>query len=314
MKLQTTLSLTKVEEPITYELPLLLLGSCFVEHMGHVLKTHQFRLLQNPFGILFHPFAIEKLLERSLSESFYKAAELISHNDRWHCYDAHSSLSNSSEEVVIKTLNNQLVETKTSLKHASHIIITLGTSWVYHLNSSGAAVANCHKLPSTLFTKKLMSLEAIIASLENIIQLIQAVNTHAQLVFTVSPVRHLKDGFVENQQSKAHLIAALGALKPRERLHYFPAYEIMLDELRDYRFYNADMVHPNDLAIEYIWEKFKHAWIAEDVYEVMDQVIAIQKGLAHRPFDSESEQHKNFRKSLKKKIAELQKSYPYMDF
>ena len=179
-------------------------------------------------------------------------------------------------------------------------------------------MANCHKVSQKQFTKKLLSLGEIEGSLDHILKLIQKVNPKAQIIFTISPVRHLKDGFIENQQSKAHLITAVHSLlssraQSRE-LSYFPSYEIMMDELRDYRFYGKDMVHPNELAVDYIWERFKWVWISKKIYPVMHEVDAVQKGLLHRPFNPDSEAHQKFKTSLGTKITYLQERYPFMKF
>ncbi len=205
-----------------------------------------------------------------------------------------------------------------SLGKASHIIITLGTAWVYKDVETQKRVANCHKLPQKQFTKELLTESEIEESLKQIISKIRKVNESASVIFTISPVRHLKDGFVENQRSKANLISAVGKImesaSSNKNLYYFPAFEIMLDELRDYRFYAEDMVHPNNLAIDYIWEKFKSVWISEKAEIVMKAVQEIQKGLSHRPFNENSEQHQLFLKSLNEKISSSKKGVPIYEF
>jgi len=175
-------------------------------------------------------------------------------------------------------------------------------------------VANCHKVPQLAFKKQLLSIDKIVGSLEAIVRQIQTINTKAKIVFTVSPVRHLKDGFIENQQSKAHLISAVHQIIKKANALYFPSYELMMDELRDYRFYANDLVHPNDLAITYIWEKFVSVWIAQEAWPTMEKVAAVQSGLNHRPFNPESLKHQEFLKALDQKITYLQKKYPHMKF
>ncbi|WP_036380068.1 GSCFA domain-containing protein [Muricauda sp. MAR_2010_75] len=318
MKLQTTVPLEKADDPIDYHSNLLLMGSCFVENMGGKLDYFKFQQLQNSFGILFHPLAIENLVQRSLEDSQYKEAEVFERDGIWYCFDAHSEVRANSQEALLQNLNQQLHETRLRLQNATHIIITLGTAWVYWHKTTNKIVANCHKVPQKEFSKELLPIDNIAVSLENVVKMVGNVNPDAQLIFTVSPVRHLKDGFVENQQSKAHLISALHkVLSPRARsrgLYYFPAYEIMMDELRDYRFYGKDLVHPNELAVEYIWEKFKSVWIDADCFPVMDEVDSIQKGLLHRPFNPDSEAHQKFETSLRSKITYLQERYPFMKF
>ncbi len=318
MKLQTIVPLQKAEQPIDYSSKMLLLGSCFVENMGERLDYYKFRSLQNPFGILFHPLALENLLERALAGKTYQEDEVFEQNGIWHCFDAHSDLNALSREDLLNHINQRLQETKAGLEDATHVIITLGTAWVYENIASRKVVANCHKVPQKEFEKRLLSTEEIQSSLYRLVNWVQQVNPKANLIFTVSPVRHLKDGFVENQQSKSHLITALhSVLSSRVRsrdVSYFPAYEIMMDELRDYRFYGKDLVHPNELAVEYIWEKFKSTWISPDCYLVMDEVDGVQKGLLHRPFNPDSEAHKKFKTLLRTKITYLQERYPFMKF
>ena len=320
MKLQTHIPLKRANNQIDYQSQLLILGSCFAENIGERLAYFQFQCVQNPFGILFHPIALENLISRAIKNEVYTENDIFFLNERWHCFDAHSDLSHPSKEKLLHGINAALEATRTQLRKTSHIFITLGTAWVYRNIKTTSVVANCHKVPQKEFSKELLSIEQIQKSLENTIQKIQTINPNVQLVFTVSPVRHLKDGFVENQRSKAHLISAIHSVINSPSFgggwgeDYFPSYEIMLDELRDYRFYEADMIHPNKLAINYIFEKFKLVYIAENAFSVMYKVDAVQKGLQHRFFDPNSVTHQNFLKSLDTKISYLQKEHPFMRF
>jgi len=318
MKLQTSVPLYSEKESIDYQSRLFLIGSCFVENIGRKLEYYQFQTLQNPFGILFHSIAIENLIIRAIEEKTYTDADVFYFNERWHCFDAHSELSDSSKEILINNLNSALLKTRDQLGKASHLIITLGTAWVYKDFKDQERVANCHKLPQKQFTKELLTESEIEESLKSIISNIRKINESARVIFTISPVRHLKDGFVANQRSKANLISAVGEIMESassdKNLYYFPAYEIMLDELRDYRFYAEDMVHPNNLAVDYIWEKFKTVWISEKAEIVMKAVQEIQKGIFHRPFNENSQQHQFFLKSLNEKILALKKECPFMNF
>ncbi|MDC6365681.1 MULTISPECIES: GSCFA domain-containing protein [Flavobacteriaceae] len=314
MKLQTTIPLQNAGHQIDYGSKLLLLGSCFVENIGGKLNYYKFQQLQNPLGILFHPLAIENLVERSLANRFFSESEVFERDGIWQCFEAHSDLRANSSKELVKMLNESLAKTKNAIENASHVFITLGTSWVYHHKGLDKVVANCHKVPQKEFSKELVSAAVIKKSLEKVVAMVQGVNPNAQLVFTISPVRHLKDGFVENQRSKANLITAVHEFREELAVSYFPAYEIVMDELRDYRFYKNDMVHPNELAVDYIWEKFKAVWISSDCLAIMDEVEAIQKGLQHRPFNADSEAHQKFKESLAAKIAYLQERYPFMKF
>ncbi|ASV32687.1 GSCFA domain-containing protein [Maribacter cobaltidurans] len=318
MKLQTQISLEPASGQIDYSSRILLLGSCFSENIGKKLEYYKFQTFQNPFGILFHPLAIENLVQRTIEGKAYQQDEIFERDGIWRCFDAHSELSSGFKEELLKGLNDAIFHTAKALKESSHIIITLGTSWVYEHKERNAIVANCHKVPQKDFAKKLLSPAEIELSLQNVMALIQKVNPNAQIIFTISPVRHIKDGFVENQRSKAHLITAihsvLSSRAQSKELAYFPSYEILMDELRDYRFYEKDMVHPNELAVDYIWEKFSKVFISEASLETMQEVKSIRQGMAHRPFIPDSEKHQLFLKNLKNRIKELQKKLPFIDF
>ena len=311
MKLQTSIPLDVAENQLNYQSQLLILGSCFAENIGEKLNYFKFQSVRNPFGILFHPLAIEKLLSKSIQKESFTEEDIFFLNEQWHCFDAHSDLSDPSKENLLRKLNTALGQTYKQIAKATHVCITLGTSWVYRKTETDAIVANCHKVVQKKFSKELLSVAQITESLDSSIETIRTINQNTQVVFTVSPVRHLKDGFIENQRSKSHLISAIHQIKGAS---YFPSYEIMMDELRDYRFYKTDMVHPSQLAIDYIWEKFKEVWISPQSYPMMEKVDTIQKGLLHRPFNASSEKHQLFLKSLGDKITYLKEEYPFMKF
>ncbi|NHF61416.1 GSCFA domain-containing protein [Flavobacteriaceae bacterium TP-CH-4] len=316
MKLRTEIPLPPSDGPIDYRSRLLLLGSCFSEHIGSKLNYYQFQVVRNPFGILFHPKAIENLIDRAVNDKKYIEEDLFSLNGQWHSFDAHSDRRASSDKKLMDQLNHGLKTTFDQLRQSTHVVLTLGTAWVYRHLESDRIVANCHKVPQREFAKELLSVGEIVESLKHILKLVQSKNVNSQVVLTISPVRHLKDGFIENQRSKAHLITAVHELlsvgTESINTHYFPSYEIMMDELRDYRFYEPDMVHPNQVGIQYIWEKFRQTFISSEVFGIMDKVEEIQKGLAHRPFNPLSEQHQEFLRSLERKITYLEKQYPHM--
>lgn len=317
MNLQTRVPLTKTASPVTYSSKLLLFGSCFVTNMGERLRYFKFNALENPFGILYHPHAILNLISRAVNNTYFKSTVLFEYNEAWHSFEAHSEMSKPSAETLVIALNQALENTRKSLEECSHMIITLGTAWAYRLKESGELVANCHKIPQNQFSKELLSVAAINKYLKSIIREIRSINSGSQIIFTISPVRHLKDGFIGNQRSKSHLISALHEVLDEsddKSLAYFPAYEILMDELRDYRFYDTDLLHPNIVAAEYIWEAFRECWIAADAYPVMDTIREIQKGLQHKPFNSESKAHRQFRLALEAKITALQNKYPAITF
>jgi hypothetical protein len=319
MQFRTIIPILESNFPIDYQSKIMSLGSCFAVNIAEKLDYYKFQNTCNPFGILFHSLAIEKLIDYAVSQKQFTENDVFFHNERWHCFDVHSDLSNSNQEELLSNLNAIVKSTKLQLLNASHIIITYGTSWVYCEVATNNIVANCHKVPQKQFSKEILSTEAIEKSIKNILDLIQKVNSKATIIFTVSPVRHLKDGFVENQRSKAHLITAIHQILQSEICNlnaaiYFPSYEIMMDELRDYRFYAEDMIHPNQVAIEYIWQRFSETFISNESHLIMKEVETIQKGLQHRPFNSNSESHQQFLSKLNDKIVQLQSKFPQIQF
>ena len=316
MKLQTNISIKQqADNLIDYHSKILLLGSCFSENIGNKLSYYKFQSKQNPFGILFHPKAIENLISRAIKEELYTEKELTFNNERWHCLDAHSSISAADKNVLLKNLNSALIHTKKQLKEATHVFITLGTSWVYRYSETNAIVANCHKIPQKEFSKELLSVAEVSKILEQCIALLKSINKTVSVTFTVSPVRHLKDGFIENTRSKAHLIAAIHTvINSENNTYYFPSYEIVMDELREYRFYNEDMLHPNTTAINYIWEKFVFSWFSREAQDTMQEVETVQRGISHRPFNEKSEQHQQFLKKLDIKKGNLLLRFPFLKF
>ena len=315
MQFRTKVPIPKSNNPIDYNSKILSLGSCFAENMAEKLDYFKFQNTCNPFGIIFNPVSIQKMIYRVVNQFFFTEKDIFFHNERWHCYEVHSEWSHSNKEEFLENLNAVLKTSLIQLFQASHIIITYGTSWVYRNIESNAVVANCHKVPQAAFLKEILSVETIEKSINDTIDLIQKINPDCTIIFTVSPVRHIKDGFVENQQGKAHLIAALHSSNFQlPTFSYFPSYEIMMDELRDYRFYAEDMLHPNQVAIDYIWERFSETTISGESYSIMDEVHSIQNGLKHRPFDPSAESHIKFKEKLGEKITKLVSQYSFIKF
>jgi len=316
MKLSTPVPVHTQDLKIDHHSKVFLMGSCFVENIGEKLDYYKFQNLRNPFGIIYHPLALENFLLRTVKAYEYTETDVFYYNERWHSFAAHSVLSDPSRENLVANLNTQSQQSLEFLKKATHIIITLGTSWVYRNRESKETVANCHKLPQSNFTKEITSVEEIERSLVSIISILRSINPEVQMIFTISPVRHLKDGVIENQQSKAHLITSLHkVLNDSEyKTAYFPAYEIMMDELRDYRFYAEDMLHPNATAIQFIWNKFTTSWCSENALNTNTEIEQIQKGLSHRPFNESSDSHREFLIKLNVKIQSLNSQFPHIDF
>ncbi|WP_103071543.1 GSCFA domain-containing protein [Aquimarina sediminis] len=313
MNLQTKIPLQPRQPKIDYNAEIMLLGSCFADSIGEKFEYYKFRNRINPFGVLFHPKAIETFLWMATQGEQYTDTDLFYINEQWHCFDAHSSLSNSSKDITLSNLNEALKSTQETIKSATHIFITLGTAWVYRLKALDMIVANCHKIPQRDFDKELLSVEEINQCLQNCIHLIHSLNPLAEIIFTVSPVRHSKDGFVENNRSKSHLITSIHQVIAQNKgLSYFPSYEIMMDELRDYRFYDVDMIHPSSVAVQYIWERLLGVWVSEETSKTMSRVEEVEKGMSHRPFNPKSEQYQLFLKKIELKKYQLQQEHPHI--
>ncbi|MGO4770762.1 GSCFA domain-containing protein [Flavobacterium sp. W22_SRS_FK3] len=316
MQFRTQIPISKTNNPIDYNSKILSFGSCFAENMAGKFDYFKFQNVTNPFGIIFNPVSIEKIIERTIQEKWFTEKDVFFHNERWHCFEVHSDLSNSDREELLETLNKAISETHKKIQEATHIIITYGTSWIYRNIESDEVVANCHKVPQKQFSKELLPVDVIQKSIQNTIDLIQVLNPNIHYIFTISPVRHIKDGFTENQLSKSHLFTALHKTINHQlsTINYFPSYEIMMDELRDYRFYAQDMLHPNQVAIDYIWHKFSENYIAENSFLTMQEIEEIQKSLRHRSFNPESEQHQKFLAKLQQKINFLEQKWPHIKF
>jgi hypothetical protein len=316
MDFTTTIPISKSSNPIDYDSRIISLGSCFAQNIGDKFSYFKFQNTVNPFGIIFNPVSIENLISRAVNNQLFTENDIFSHNDLWHCFEVHSELSYSDKTIFLDRLNQILSDFHLQIFKSTHFQITYGTSWVYRNKSSNSIVANCHKVPQNQFDKEILSVATIEKSIQNTIDLIQKVNPNCHFNFTVSPVRHIKDGFVENQRSKAHLISALHnfVALSQSKCNYFPSYEIMMDELRDYRFYAEDMLHPSQTAVDYIWKRFSENYISEENFATMGEVCSIQKGLAHRPFNPNTASHQKFQNVLNEKIIMLQKKFPHFKF
>ena len=315
MKLQTQLPLEIQSPVIDYSSKLVLLGSCFAENIAEKFSYYKFQNNVNPLGVLFHPIAILDLLSRARQNKFYTENDIFFSNGYWQSFQAHSRLNSTSQSEILDHLNKALKLTQNQLQSASHVILTFGTAWVYKHKQSKTTVANCHKQPQSEFDKSILSVDELQDTFNSIISVLKSFNPKVTVVFSISPVRHLKDGFVENNLSKAHLMTALhSVINTTENTCYFPSYELLMDELRDYRFYKQDMVHPNQIAIDYVWEKFQSIWIDADVNSIMQEVNQLQKGFAHKPFNPLAEEHAIFLSTLAKKAEALESRFPFMKF
>jgi hypothetical protein len=316
MNFTTKTPIQKYNHPITYDSKIMLLGSCFATNIGDKFQYFKFQATTNPFGIIFNPVSLAKLIERSAQKEYYTEKDIFFHNDLWQCYEVHSELSHPDKETFLSNLNSIVELTHRHIGSLTHCIITLGTSWVYRNIETNEIVANCHKVPQKQFIKELLSPEIIVQSIESILFSISVINPNCKSIFTISPVRHLKDGFTENTLSKAHLIAAIHKTITHHPspINYFPSYEIMMDELRDYRFYTEDLLHPNQTAIDYIWIQFFENYISESEFGLMNEICDVQRGLKHRPFNQNTESHFKFLENLNLKIKKIKEKLPEVTF
>ncbi len=291
---------------------LFLIGSCFTEQIGNKLKQHKFRVLDNPNGILFNPISIAQSVNSYISNKQYAEADLFYENESWNSWEHHSRFSHPDQTACLRMINASQQAAHDFLKTADWLVITLGSAFVYELENKNV-VANCHKVPTDKFNKKLLSSTEVVTFLQNMMAEIKVFNPFAKIIFTISPVRHLRDGFVENNRSKANLINAVHQLLSDEVV-YFPAYELIIDDLRDYRFFAEDMVHPNYSATNYVWEKFIATCIDEPSQQLMKTINEINAAASHKPFNPTSAAHKKFLQHNLEKLKKIRNQYPYIDF
>lgn len=314
MRLSTEIKIER-EADISYESRIMMFGSCFSENIGEKLSKLKFNVSNNPLGILFNPCSILQTIERIVSQNPFVQEDLFCRDGVWNCFHLHSKFARLDAETYLENANHLLAQSHEFMREATHLFITLGTAWVYECADNGLVVANCHKEPSERFIRKRLREEEATQTLQKIIETVQTINPTVSVTFTVSPIRHWKDGAHGNQISKATLLLAIdNILRENPSVHYFPAYEIMMDELRDYRFYAEDLIHPNELAIEYIWEKFRDSRIAPDTTEDIKEVGKIVDALNHRPFNPQSEGYQTFKSNTLANLQALKTKLPFLNF
>jgi hypothetical protein len=300
----------------------MLVGSCFTEHIGNALGDLKFSILQNPNGILFGPDAVCKSLLSYAENKKYTEADLFQLNEVWNSWQHHSRFSNLSSAEAIRIINESQQEAHDFLQEADWLIITLGSSFTYRLTQQAATakhaigdtVANCHRAPANWFTKEMLEVEDIKLMLEDCLKRLKEFNPKLKFIFTVSPVRHIRDGVVENNRSKARLIESVHYIDAKfESAYYFPAYELVIDVLRDYRFYDIDLVHPNYPATEFVLEKFAESCIDENTQQLMQEVKKIIIARKHKPFQPETKAHLQFLITHFEKAKLLQEKYSFLD-
>lgn len=298
---------------------LMLMGSCFTENIGTKLKQFKFSVMENPNGILFNPVSIARSVQSYIHNRQYTESNLFYQNEAWNSWDHHSRFSHPDKAVCLQAINDSRQAAHQFLKTTHWLLVTVGSAFVYELAGASAehngVVANCHKVPTDKFARRLLSIDEIKIELQAMLHAAFDFNPGVRVIFTISPVRHLRDGFVENNRSKAALLQAVHQLIDEdERLFYFPAYELVIDDLRDYRFYAEDMVHPNYAATNYVWEKFIATCIDEPSHALMKEINIINAAKSHKPFNPTSAKHKKFLQNNLDRVMQLATKHDYIDF
>ena len=309
-----SLDIPLLPKPVVYTDNILLTGSCFTEHIADRLQQNKFRVLSNPHGILFNPRSVASSLDGYMEGKQYTRHDLFLLNELWNSWDHHTRFSNTDPEEALNSINASQAEAADFIKKADWVIITLGSAFQYYLKDTGKPVANNHRAPAQWFEKRLLTTNEIVDALSDTMQRLFAQNPFVEVMLTISPVRHIRDGVIENNRSKARLIEAVHTLCGQfDKVHYFPAYELVIDVLRDHRFYDIDLVHPNFAATSYVWEQFVKSCMTQQVQDVMQQVQEIVTARSHRTRFPETAAHKKFKESYAGKTKAMIEKYPYLD-
>lgn len=319
MDFMVNIDIKSLPSPINYNDKILLIGSCFTEHIGNTLQELKFPVLQNPNGILFDPASVCKSLVRYIQNREYTEKDLFYLNEVWNSWEHHSRFSHPDAAACLQLMNEARQQAHDFLKEANWVIITLGSSFSYRLTEqaggkTGEGVANCHRAPAQWFNKHLLGIDETVTLLDNCYHQLKRFNPHLNILFTVSPVRHIRDGVVENNRSKARLIEAVHHMVNKfDGLHYFPAYELVIDVLRDYRFYDIDLVHPNYSATSFVLDKFAESCIDPASRQLMQEIKKIVIARKHKAFQPSTQAHQQFLATHLEKVKALQDRYPFLD-
>jgi hypothetical protein len=302
------------QHKITHQDGVLFLGSCFSEHIANRLLDLKFKIHTNPFGIVFNPNSIFSSIYRIIHKKYFKEEDVFEKEGLWYSLEAHGSFFATSKNELLKLLNHSIDIWNEEIQKANYLVVTFGSAFAYQHKQQEKIVANCHKLPQALFEKILLENHEIIVDFQELIENLKIINPNLKWMFTVSPVKHLRDGVVENNLSKAILIQAVHQLvKQNTNCFYFPAYELVTDDLRDYRFYESDMAHPNKQAINYVWKKFSEVYFNELTNEINERVLQIHQAYHHRLFNNTTETSMKFKHNFYQKCVTLQAEYNYID-
>ncbi len=304
MKFRTEVNIKESENKIEVDDKIFSIGSCFASEMTDILRKGQLQTLNNPFGTIFNPYSINLALKRLHSSQFYTHEELISYNDEFISLDHHTSFNTRFVHQTLEKINNQIIEGNYFLQDTNWVIVTYGTSFIYEFEPQKRLVANCHKIPQVFFKKRLLSQKELTDSIsETISNLKDICKENVQILFTISPVRHTKDGMQENMLSKSKLITALHeVILDTKNCHYLPSYEILMDDLRDYRFYKEDMIHPTTQAVNYIFDKFGEAYFSKETQDFLKENFKINRALEHKTNDEKDPKYIEFLEKLEKRI------------
>jgi GSCFA family len=314
MHFRTTLVVPKSSFDVNYETPLLMLGSCFTENIGARLQSLHLPVLINPFGIVYNPISMSKSINYLMTNDLFSEKDLFKEGSLWHSWQHHSRFSSPEKAEILRDINSELSIARSHFIKTKTLILTLGTANVFFEKKSNQVVSNCHKVPPQYFEKKRLSVEQVVLDLKTVFEKIFTQNADCQIVMTVSPIRHLRDGLVENNRSKAVLLLACAELNDLfPNVHYFPAYELVIDDLRDYRFYAPDMMHPTDQAIDYIWQHFTDTFFNEKTKIITEEIQKINLMKQHRPLHPNTEGYQQFVDNLQQKVDILQKKYPFLE-
>ncbi len=312
MQLQTTVTIPQSSSPIDYAHKLLLVGSCFAENIGNKLTANKFQVDVNPFGILYNPLSIKSALQDLIDNRLFCDNDLFEHQGIYNSFAHHSRFSATDADSCLSAINKRMDYSSKWLAESDYLIVTFGTAFVYFHKESNEVVSNCHKLPDSNFRRERISVERIVKEWQVLITKLQAFNPNIKILFTVSPIRHWKDGAHDNQLSKSTLLLAIDELVNEfDFCSYFAAYELVMDELRDYRFYAEDMIHPSNQTVDYIWQRFCETHLSKATQQQMAEWHDLQKALAHRPFNPKSETYKRFLEQNLAKLEQLTKKSPY---
>ncbi|MCD7962791.1 MAG: GSCFA domain-containing protein [Rikenellaceae bacterium] len=313
MEFRTKINIPEYGFQLDYNQKGLIIGSCFAENIGKMMTSLKFPVTVNPFGVVYNPLSVVNTFKILDSKKEFTEKDINENNGIWFSFNHHGSFSSPEKDILLERINNSLTCGKKALEESDYLIITLGTSWVYKLAATGIVVNNCHKLPAKYFVRDRLPVDVIIDSFSKLFS--NSKYASKKIIVTVSPVRHIKDGIPANSLSKSTLVVAANYLTEKfPNVHYFPSYEIVMDDLRDYRFYAADMLHPSEVAIDYIWENFRASLISEDAVVLSGKIEKLMRALSHRPLYPESVQYKRFTEKINSDIRELQSEYPFVDF